>query len=169
MMSQGRCIYFLTTRLANYPGSIPLSGIWSLPCSSALVRLSSLMSPDEPWRKYHSLGLIQVCLQDEPLRHSYHSFQRFLYPDCISPCYPSVICVEADFVFPHRPPKTMLILLGSTDLLKGSPDYCIHYDIKQFQVYRVSLNHLSPRAEGSPVILPDFETTLFLSQYRCSN
>ena len=55
---------------------------------------------------------------------------------------------------PRRQPETVLILLGSTDLLKGRPDYCIHYDIKQCRGNRVFLRQPSPRAEGSTKLIP---------------
>ena len=125
--------------------------------------------PDEPWREYISLGLIQVCLQDESLKNSYHFCQRCLHPDRISIFYLSVIGVEAYVLFPCQPPKIVLSLLRSTDLRNGRPVYCIHYDIKQCRGYRVSLPHPYTPAEWSPVVLPDFETTLCPSQYRCSN
>ena len=128
MMSKGRGSHCLVTLIANYPSPIPFPKVvppmWLVVCTLRLP-----LSPDEPRRAYHILGLIQVCLQSDPLKHSYHFFQRCMHPDRISPCYPSVICIEACVVFPRRPPKTVLSLLGSTDLLKGCPDYCIHYII----------------------------------------
>ena len=130
IMLQGRGSRRLTTLLATYPGSLYFPKSWSLPCGSSFVRFGSLLSPYEPQRAYHSLGIIQVRLQAEPLKNSYHCRQRCLNPDWISPCYSSVICIEAYVVFPRRPPETVLILLGSIDLLKGRPDYCIDYDIK---------------------------------------
>ena len=154
MISQGRGIHCPTTHLATYPGSIPLPKGCSLPCVSPILRLRSLLPPDEPRHAYHRLGIIQVCLQADPLKNSYHCCQRFLNPYHILSCYPSVICVEADVVFPCQPPETVLSLLESTYLLKGCPDYSIHYDIKQCQGYRVSLCHPYQRAEGSPVVLP---------------
>ena len=154
MMSRGIGSYCLTTLLATYPGSLPFQKSWSLPCGSSFVRFSSLFSLDEPRRSYHSLSLIQVCLQADPLKNSYRCCQRCLLPDRISPFYSSVVCIEAYVVFPFRTTETVLSLLGSTDLLKGRPDYCIHYDNKQCWGNRVSLSQPSPCAEGSPILLP---------------
>ena len=153
-MPYGRGIHCPTTHLITYPSSLPFLKGWSLPCGSPLVRLSSLFLLDEPWRAYYSLGLIYVYIQANLLKNYYHCFQRYLHPDRNLSCYLSVICVEGDFMFPRRPPKTVMILLGSTDLLKGRPDYCIHYDVKICRGYRLSLRHPSAHAEGLPVVLP---------------
>ena len=154
MMPKVRGSHFSSTHLSTYPSSVPLPKYCSLLCGSPLVRLSSMLPPYEPRRAYHRLGLIQILLQADPLKHTYHCCQRWLHPDRISTCYPSVICVEADVVFPRRQPKIMLRLLGSTDLLKGRLDYCTHSDNKQCQGYQVYLYHPSPRAERAPVVLP---------------
>ena len=154
MILQGRGSHYLTTLPAMYPGSLPLLKGWSLSRGLLFVCFVSMLSPDEPRRECHSLGLIQFFLQADPHKHSCHCRQRCLHLDRISSCYLSVICIEAYVVFPCQPPKTVLSLLGSTDLLKGCPDYCIHYDVKQCRGNRVSLRHPSPRAEGSPIVLP---------------
>ena len=154
MMLQGRGIHFLITLLVMYPGSLPFPKGWSLPCGLSFVRFISLLSLDELRRLYNSLGLIQVCLQAKPLKHYYHFCQRCLHPDRILHCYPPVICIESYFVFPRRPPETVLSLLGSTDILKYLPDYCIHYDIKHCWLNWVSLHKPSPLAEGSPIVIP---------------
>ena len=142
IISQRRGGHFTPTHLVTYPGSFPFPKGWSLPCSSPLVCLRSLLPPDEPQHAYHCLGLTQVRLQANPLKHSYHGCQESLYPDWVSPCYPLIIRVKADVVFSLRPYEPMLSFLGSTDFLKGLPDHCIHYDIKNC------------RDTGSPCVTP---------------
>ena len=154
MMSQVRGIHCPPTLLACY-SSFPLfPKRGSLPCSSPIVRLNSMLPPNEPWSAYHRLGLTQVCLQADPLKHSYHGRQCCLHLDRILPCYTSVIYLKSYAVFSRRPSEPMLSLLGSTDLLEGRPDHCIHYDIKNRQGYRFSLCHSSLRSEGTSIILP---------------
>ena len=67
VLSQVIGSHCFTALLVNYPGSLPFPKGWSLLCSFSFVRFSYLLSPDEPWRAYHILGLIQVCLQADPL------------------------------------------------------------------------------------------------------
>ena len=142
------------THLATYSGSFTLPKGWHLPCSSPLVRLRSLLPLDETQRAYHRLGLTKICIQAYPLKHSYHGRQCCINPDRVSPCYLPIICVKLYVVLSRRPSKPMLSLLGSTYLLKGRPDHCIHYNIKRCRGDRVSLCQPPPRAEGTSIIIP---------------
>ena len=60
MMSQVIGVHFSPTLLSNYPGSIPFLKGGSLTRSYPLVRLNSLIPPNEPRRAYHCLGITQV-------------------------------------------------------------------------------------------------------------
>ena len=144
MMSHRRVVNFFPTHLATYPGSFPFPKGWYLPCSSPLVRLRTLFPPDEPRSAYHRLGITQIRLQAKPLKHYYHGRKCCMYADRVFPCYSPIICIKSDVVLSYRPSEPMLILMGSTDLLKGRPDHCIHYDIKKSEIPGLPVSLLSP-------------------------
>ena len=102
ILSQGRVRHCPTTHLTTYPGSTPFPKVWSLPCGFPLVSLISVLPQDESRGACHILDNIQVHLQADPLKHSYHCSQRCLHPDRILSFFPSVICVKSDVVFPRR-------------------------------------------------------------------
>ena len=153
-MSQGIGSHCPTTHLPTYPCFLPFPKGWSLPFSSPLVRLSSLLYPYKPRRVYQRLFLIQVCLQAYPFKHSYHFCQHCLHPYRISPFYSSTMCIEADVGFPRQPPKLCWASWVSKIYLR--------FALNTSSTWIVN----SVRDTGSPYVtlLP-----LCPSQYCCSN
>ena len=57
---EARRVHCTPVLFVTYPGSLPFLKYGSLPCKYLLVRLNSLMNPNEPRSSHHWLGLAQV-------------------------------------------------------------------------------------------------------------
>ena len=92
-----------------------------LPKGSALTRRLSLvcvlahLNPYKHGVAGQCLGIPQVFVQSDPLKHPCECRQRILDPYEVSSRDAAIVGIKHDVLLPHRPSQTMVFFLGATD------------------------------------------------------
>ena len=105
---QHRC----TTLATTYPCLLPLPTFFSLTCHPLLVYVLVQLPPYESGGWDHCLGLPQVFVQSNPLRHMCGCSHLILHPHGVSPCNAAIFGIKHDDVLPCHLYQPMLGILG---------------------------------------------------------
>ena len=112
--SSGGCIVYVGSTCVALDIIVPPSFriIHNLPTVSydpytsrrpSLVRMFPSILLFVPWRAYHGLGIIKICLQSHPAKHCYRHHLCILELIVVPPHYPAIFGVENHVPLPFPP------------------------------------------------------------------